>query len=172
MRSVTDRQESEQILSAPLIIEYPFKRTTGPVIGAFLTGLREQVLVGSRAEDGRVIVPPAEFDPVSGNDLTDIVEVGPEGVITTWSWVVIPHAKHPLSDPFAWVLIKLNGADTPMLGALAAPSMDAVATGGRVKPVWAEDREGHIDDIAHWVLVDADTEPDTEPEADTDGGHA
>ena len=53
------------ILKAPLVIEYPFKRTTGPVIGAFLTGLREQVLIGSRAEDGRVIVPPAEFDPVS-----------------------------------------------------------------------------------------------------------
>ena len=26
------------VLSAPLIIEYPFSRTTGPVIGAFLTG--------------------------------------------------------------------------------------------------------------------------------------
>ncbi|MEY2568981.1 MAG: hypothetical protein QOE35_3510, partial [Actinomycetota bacterium] len=28
-----------ELLSAPLVIEYPFKRTTGPVIGAFLTGL-------------------------------------------------------------------------------------------------------------------------------------
>ena len=63
-----------EVLSAPLIIEYPFKRTTGPIIGAFLTGLREKVLIGSRAEDGRVIVPPAEFDPVSGRDLTELVE--------------------------------------------------------------------------------------------------
>ena len=51
------------VLSAPLIIEYPFSRTTGPVIGAFLTGLREQVLIGIRARDGKVIVPPTEYDP-------------------------------------------------------------------------------------------------------------
>ena len=158
MRSVTDQTEAGEILSAPLIIEYPFKRTTGPIIGAFLTGLREQVFVGSKAEDGRVIVPPAEFDPVSGNDLTELVEVGSEGVITTWAWVTKPHAKHPLDDPFAWILVQLDGADTPMLGALKAGGIDAVATGARVKPVWAHEREGHIDDIAHWVLVDAEGE--------------
>ncbi len=149
---MTDPQEPGQILSAPLVIEYPFKRTTGPVIGAFLTGLREQVLVGSKAQDGRIIVPPAEFDPVSGEDLTELVEVGPAGEITTWAWVTTPHEKHPLDQPFAWALIKLDGADTPMLGAVAADSIDAVATGHRVTPVWAEEREGHINDLTHWVL--------------------
>lgn len=144
---------AEAILKAPLIIEYPFKRTTGPVIGAFLTGLRERVLVGSRAEDGRVIVPPAEFDPVSGDDLTELVEVGPEGTITTWAWVTEPHPKHPLDRPFAWALITPDGADTPMLGAVAADAMDAVSTGTRVRPVWADEREGRIEDLAHWEVV-------------------
>ena len=144
------------ILKAPLVIEYPFKRTTGPVIGAFLTGLREQILVGSRALDGRVIVPPAEFDPDTGEDLTEIVEVGPEGEITTWAWVSEPHAKHPLDRPFAWALIRLDGASTPMLGAVAAASMDAVRTGLRVRPVWADEREGHINDLLHWVPTDAE----------------
>ena len=149
---MTDADDQGQILSAPLIIEYPFKRTTGPVIGAFLTGLREQVLVGSKAKDGRVIVPPAEFDPVTTEDLTELVEVGPGGEITTWAWVGAPHEKHPLDEPFAWALIKLDGADTPMLGAVAAESMDAVSTGARVTPVWADEREGHINDLTHWVL--------------------
>ena len=151
---MSDRQEPGEILSAPLIIEYPFVRTTGPILGAFLTGLREQILVGSKAEDGRVIVPPAEFDPVSGNDLTELVEVGPAGTIQTWAWVVTPHEKHPLDQPFAWAQITPDGADTPMLGAVAAASMDQVSTGARVAPVWAEEREGHIDDITHWVLTD------------------
>jgi uncharacterized OB-fold protein len=153
---VTETQGAGDILKAPLIIEYPFKRTTGPIIGAFLTGLREKVLVGSKAEDGRVIVPPAEFDPVSGRDLTELVEVGPQGVITTWAWVTAPHAKHALDEPFAWALIKPDGADTPMLGAVKAESMDDVSTGARVEPVWADEREGHIDDIAHWQLVSGD----------------
>jgi uncharacterized OB-fold protein len=150
---VTDSQEPGDVLKAPLIIEYPFSRTTGPVIGAFLTGLREQVLVGSVAEDGRVIVPPAEFDPVSGNDLTQLVEVGPEGTIATWAWVTEPHAKHPLDEPFAWALITPDGADTPMLGAVKASGMDAVATGAKVRPVWADEREGRIEDLAHWEVV-------------------
>lgn len=143
-----------KVLSAPLIIEYPFKRTTGPVIGAFLTGLREGIIVGSRAEDGRVICPPAEFDPVSGNDLTEIVEVGPAGEVATAAWVTTPHAKHPLDQPFAWALIKVDGADTTILGAVAADSAAAVTSGVRVTPVWAEERAGHINDITHWVLED------------------
>lgn len=152
MPIVTDSTEEEvDILSAPLIIEYPFKRTTGPVIGAFLTGLREQVLVGSKAVDGRIIVPPAEFDPVTGEDVTELVEVGPAGEIATWAWVTTPHEKHPLDRPFAWAQIRPDGADTSMLGAVAADSMDAVHTGLRVRPVWADEREGHINDIVHWV---------------------
>ena len=153
MRGVTEPQAPGDILRAPLIIEYPFKRTTGPVIGAFLTGLREQVLVGSKALDGRVIVPPAEFDPITGDDLTELVEVGPEGTVSTWAWVTAPHAKHPLDEPFAWALIVPDGADTPMLGAVKAAGMDAVAAGTRVRPVWADEREGRIEDIAHWEVV-------------------
>jgi len=147
---MTDQSTSD-VLSAPLIIEYPFKRTTGPVIGAFLTGLREQVLVGIKGADGRVHVPPVEYDPETGDDLTEIVEVGPAGQITTWAWVTQPHEKHPLDRPFAWALIKPDGADTPMLGAVDAGSIDAVRTGLRVVPQWADEREGQITDLTHWV---------------------
>lgn len=146
-----DADDKGPVLTAPLIIEYPFKRTTGPVVGAFLTGLRERVIVGSKAEDGRVIVPPAEFDPVSGNDLTELVEVGPAGEVVTWAWVSTPHAKHPLDRPFAWAQIRPDGADTSMLGVVDAGSIDAMATGMRVEAVWADEREGHIADLARWV---------------------
>lgn len=149
-----DQGTDVDVLKAPLVIEYPFSRTTGPVLGAFLTGLREGVLVGSVAADGRVIVPPAEFDPETGEDLTEIVEVGPSGTISTWAWVSEPHAKHPLDEPFAWALIVPDGADVPMLGAVRANSMDAVSSGARVEPVWADEREGHISDITCWELTD------------------
>jgi len=145
--------EPSDVLSAPLIIEYPFKRTTGPVVGAFLTGLREQILVGSKAADGRVIVPPAEFDPVTGEDLTELVEVGPGGTVQTAAWVTAPHDKHPLDEPFAWALITLDGADTPMLHAVAASGPGAVGPGTRVVPRWADEREGHITDIACFELA-------------------
>jgi uncharacterized OB-fold protein len=141
------------VLTAPLVIEYPFSRTTGPVVGAFMTGLREGFLVGIRAGDGRVLVPPTEYDPATGEDLHEVVEVGPAGTVTTWAWVRSPMPKHPLGRPFAWALIRPDGADTAMLGAVDAGSPDAIATGARVEPVWAEEREGSITDLAHWKLV-------------------
>ena len=41
--------DGEDVLTAPVTIEYPFRRTTGPVIGAFMTGLREGLIVGIQA---------------------------------------------------------------------------------------------------------------------------
>jgi uncharacterized protein len=154
---VTATSDPGEVLSAPLIIEYPFTRTTGPVIGAFLTGLREQVLVGSRAADGRVIVPPAEFDPVSGEDLTELVEVGPGGTVLTWAWVRELHPKQPLDKPFAWALVQPDGADVGFLQAVDAGSPEAMATGMRVQPRWADEREGSIHDLACWEPEGAST---------------
>lgn len=147
MPTAEEPRDDQSVLSAPLVIEYPFKRTTGPVIGAFLTGLREQVLLGIRGSKGQVIVPPVEYDPVTAEDLTELVEVGPGGVVTTFAWVAEPHEKHPLDHPFAWALIRPDGADTAMLHVIDAPSPAAVSTGMRVRPRWREERVGEIHDI-------------------------
>lgn len=143
-------QGTDDVLRAPLVIEYPFSRTTGPVVGAFMTALREGFLVGIKGVDGRVIVPPTEYDPMTGEDLTEVVEVGPAGTVTTWTWEPNALEKHPLQVPFAWALIRPDGADTAMLGAVAVSGPEAISTGMRVEPVWAEEREGSIHDLAHW----------------------
>ena len=135
-----------QVLRAPMVIEYPFSRTTGPVIGAFLTGLREGVVIGSRAADGRVLVPPMEYDPNTSDALTELIEVGQAGEVVTWSWTE-GRRFQPLEKAFAWALVKLDGADTPMLHAVDVSGPDAMSTGMRVKIRWRDDREGHIRDI-------------------------
>ena len=138
------------VFRAPMIIEYPFSRTTGPVIGAFLTGLRERVLIGIRDMQGRVLIPPTEYDPQTGEDLTELVQVGPGGVVDTWAWVRHPMPKHPLDRPFAWALVRPDGADVGFLQAVDAGSFDRMATGLRVVPRWADEREGTIHDLECW----------------------
>ncbi len=138
------------VLSAPLIIEYPFTRTTGPVIGAFLTGLREQLLIGIKDGRGRVLVPPTEYDPLTGDELTELVEIGPGGVVDTWAWVRRPMPKHPLQTPFAWALVRPDGADVGFLQAVDARSVDVMSTGMRVRPRWAAERQGSIHDLECW----------------------
>ncbi len=141
---------TDGVFRAPMVIEYPFSRTTGPVIGAFLTGLREQVLIGIRDGQGRVLIPPTEYDPQTGEDLTELVQVGPGGVVDTWAWVRHPMPKHPLDRPFAWALVRPDGADVGFLQAIDAGSIDRMATGMRVVPRWAAEREGTIHDLECW----------------------
>lgn len=128
-------------------MELPYRRSVGPVVGAFLTGLRDQRIVGSRTAAGRVICPPLEYDPDTGEAVDTLVDVASTGTVRSWSWVSEPLRKHPLSRPFAWVLVQLDGADTALVHALDAPNAEAVSTGMRVRARWKDERVGHITDI-------------------------
>jgi uncharacterized OB-fold protein len=145
-------------LQAPVTVAFDYTRSTGPVLGRFLSGLRDGVLVGGRTSDGKVMVPPPEYDPVTHQAVDDFVEVSPTGTVTSWSWVPEPVAGQPLDRPFAFVLVTLDGADTPLLHALDVASPDEVETGMRVRVRWAAERTGVITDIACF-----------EPDADADG---
>jgi uncharacterized protein len=155
-------QTESEILAAPHVLEYPYTRSTGPVIGRFLTGLRERRIEGVRGSDGRVIVPPAEYDPITGEPLDEFVEVGQVGVVTTWAWVYRPRAKHPLDRPFAWALIRLDGADTAMLHAVDAGDPARMRTGMRVRVRWREETSGEIQDI---TCVEPEEDPPEAAEA-------
>ena len=140
-----------EVLVAPNVLEYPYTRTVGPIIGQFMTGLRDGRIVGIRAADGRVLVPPTEYDPATGEDLDEIVAVGQAGTVTTWAWVGQPRPKHPLDRPFAWALIRLDGADTAMLHVVDAGDESRMRTGMRVVARWRDERVGEIRDIACFV---------------------
>ncbi|MFF1356546.1 Zn-ribbon domain-containing OB-fold protein [Streptomyces sp. NPDC058297] len=145
-----------EVLKAPLVVEFPFTRSLGPVQSAFLTGLREQTVLGVKAADGKVLVPPVEYDPVTAAEIRDLVEVESTGTVTTWAWNHEPRRGQPLTTPFAWVLVRLDGADTALLHALDAPGPDAVHTGMRVRVRWAAERTGAITDIACFEPSDAE----------------
>ncbi len=145
MEEATETQTTQ--LSAPHGLEYPYTRSVGPVIGRFLGGLRDRKIEGIRTKDGRVLVPPAEYDPVTSEALSEFVEVGQAGVVNTWAWVSEPRPKHPLDRPFAWALIQLDGADTALLHAIDAGDESKMSTGMRVQVRWREETVGMITDI-------------------------
>lgn len=135
-------------LSAPVTVAFDYTRSTGPVLGRFLTGLRDGQVVGGRTSDGTVVVPPPEFDPVTHDPVTEFVDVAPTGTVASWTWVPEPVAGQPFDRPFAWALVTLDGADVPFLHALDVSSPHQVSTGMRVQVRWAEERIGAITDIA------------------------
>ena len=142
-----------EILNQAFELGYTYTRSTGPVIGRFLTALRDRKIIGIKASDGRVVVPPMEYDPVTAEELSEFVDVGQQGEIVSFAWVKEPRAAHPLQEPFAWAMIKLDGADVPMIHCVAAKSETDVATGARVQAVWADETVGFITDIRCFELV-------------------
>jgi uncharacterized OB-fold protein len=141
-------------MTATWKLEFPYRRSVGPVIGAFLTALRDKRVIGVRAPDGRVLVPPFEYDPETGEALTELVDVASEGVVERAAWVTEPLRTHPLDHPFAWALVKLDGADTSLLHAFDCGSADRAQPGTRVRVRWASETEGHIKDIACFEPAD------------------
>ena len=94
---------------------------------------------------------------IFGQNLSEWVPRSPKQVteVRSWSfaWVKEPREAHPSDKPFAWAMIKLDGADVPMIHWVAADSEDQVSTGARVKAAWADETVGYITDIRCFELV-------------------
>ncbi|WP_372730008.1 Zn-ribbon domain-containing OB-fold protein [Nocardioides sp.] len=152
---------STRTLQAPVRVAFDYTRSVGPVLSRFMTGLRDGRLVAARTSDGRVVIPPPEFDPVTHQQTSDFVEVAATGTVTSWTWVPEPVAGQPLDRPFAFALVTLDGADLPMLHALDVASPDQVSTGMRVQVRWAAERTGVMTDIACFEPLVDDAGSDT-----------
>ncbi len=123
----------QELMSAPFVIQYDYKRTPGPVVGAFFDELRRRKITGVRTRSGRVLCPPQEYDPESGEaTLPDPVPVGPEGTV--------------LVACAGWALIRVDGADSAMVHKVEGEPRP----GQRVSPVWADEPTGAITDIRCW----------------------
>ncbi len=159
----------EPPLSAPLKLAFDYTRSVGPLLGQFFTALRERRILGVRASDGRVLVPPAEYDPVTYEPLTEVVPVASVGTVVSWTWQAHPLEGQPLDRPFAWALIRLDGADTALIHAVdvgdvgAAGAPDSVGTGSRVHAHWVDEPVGAITDIAYFRLGDTPEDVPTPP---------
>jgi uncharacterized OB-fold protein len=146
------RRVPESLPMTTHTIEFPYTRTLGPIFSGFLTGMRDGRILAVTTGAGKVICPPTEWDPWTGEAVDPaLTEVGPSGTVETWAWVETPTSKHPLDHAFAFALIKLDGADTAMLHAVDAGDMSAMSTGMRVAPRWKSERIGHITDIEAFV---------------------
>jgi uncharacterized OB-fold protein len=144
--------QTADVLRGLHVLEYPYKRSLGPVLSRFFTSLRDRQFEGIRARDGRVLVPPQEYDPDTGEALSEWVPVGPGGEVVSWSWVAKPRKKQPLPHPFAYALIRLDGADAPLLHAVDAGEESKLSVGIRVVPRWAPQPKGGINDVVCFDL--------------------
>lgn len=150
------REVDPDVLSATAELEFPYQHSTGPVIGRFLTSLRDhRRILGIRCGVCDIVqVPPQEYCERCAAPVDEWREVASEGTVRTFAVVRHAQAIHRLDPPFAFALIRLDGADTDLLHVVRCADYDGLRTGTRVRAVWREAGEGTIWDLDHFVPDD------------------
>lgn len=126
-------------------VRLPFRYAAGATASAFLEALRdERRILGARCPScGRVCCPARSLCPECGGQTDELVEVGPGGVLVSWT---------ELPGRGAYCAVRPDGADTAFVHRLlAAP--EGLYEGMRVRARFAEDRVGGIDDLAGFEVA-------------------
>ena len=73
-------------------------------------------------------------------------------MIESFSWSEEPKHHHLIKNPFAFALIKLDGADTSMLHMVTESDEADLKIGSRVTANWSATMENRITDIKFFTL--------------------
>lgn len=105
------RDEPEDIEFVDAGWNVPQLYRADPLLLPFFEGLKQKRLLAGKTPEGRVIFPPTSFCEVSYSEVADLVPVGPNGVIRTFTVL-------PAQPPKVIVFVQLDGADTASAGYL------------------------------------------------------
>jgi uncharacterized OB-fold protein len=135
-------------------IAVPYTWWVGDTGSRFLVSLRDhRKILGRKCNAcGTVYVPPRKNCGRCFVDMDEWVDVASEGFIEAYTIVHYDNPVQPVKPPFAYALIKLDGADVGFLH-LIKKDLDKINNGLRVKAIFKAERVGHILDIDSFELI-------------------
>lgn len=127
---------------------WKYNHSAGPSRSKFLLGLKEKKILGLRCPVCNKVYVPARGTCYScWSDLSEWVEVAHEGTLLSHSVMLTNNVGYIKKAPFAYGLVKLDGADTALLHFVDVPLFEELKIGTRMKAVFQDDRTGSILDI-------------------------
>ncbi|MBW2218473.1 MAG: Zn-ribbon domain-containing OB-fold protein [Deltaproteobacteria bacterium] len=134
----------------------PYSYFAGRVGSKFITTLRdEKKIMGVRCKTcWKVFVPPRQTCEKCMEDIRDKwVDLGNSGELVNYTVVRYNDGHLPRKAPFVLAMIKLDGADTPIVHILEGIGFEKIEIGMKVKAVFAEETTNTILDIDHFEPV-------------------
>jgi uncharacterized OB-fold protein len=120
-------------------IVMPYTLTPGRVVGTFLAELANGRILGSTCSScSTVRVPAQDFCGTCGEETGELSQVPETGDLEAWT----------VTDQGIVALIRLDGTDVPFLHRIVDADPAALDVGTRVTAVWADERTGHVLDLA------------------------
>jgi uncharacterized OB-fold protein len=136
-------------------INVPYHWWAGETASKFFIALRdEKKILGTKCPAcGKTFIPPRKHCPLCFNVQTEWVELPKEGEVVSFTVVRSLRAALGKKVPAVFALVKLDGADTAIMHYLENVKIEKVRIGMRVRAVFAEERKGRMQDIAHFEPV-------------------
>jgi len=115
----------------------------------------EKALYGSRCTSCRKVVVPlsglcarcfADTEP-------EVIQLKDEGVLDSFTIVYLPYPGQPAAPPYAYGMIKLDGADNFFMHMVDGIPLDDIRVGMRVKAVWNDEPRGDFYDIEYFKPI-------------------
>ena len=153
--TILEVKEKDGLLIHQGVIRVPYTWAAGAVASRFYAGLRDKKIHGVRCPRCQlVLVPPKKTCHRCFGDLDEWVEVNNEGSLLTFTVVHYHEPElHPLKSPFAYGIVKLDGADTGMTHLIGEADLKGLKEGMRMKAVFKEEPEGNYLDIKYFKPV-------------------
>lgn len=150
-----DWRKDQELLVMDGRIKVPYSWSAGEVGTSYLEGLAEKKFLGTRCPECEIIYhPPRMHCPDCFTECDRYVELATGGELVSWTVVRRHHpGLAPLEPPFAYGVIRLDGADTGFLHLLSEFHEGDLAAGARVEAVFADEPRGSILDVRYFRLV-------------------
>lgn len=145
-------ERAPELRTWPGTFPFRYRYTAGVAGSRFLQAIRDRgAFLGARCEACRYTYVPARlfcercFADLSGSE----VEVGPGGVLESFTVTYVDHEGRPLDVPVVHGLVRLDGADAVLLHRVLEAEETAFEVGMRVEAVLEppERRRGSILDV-------------------------
>ena len=152
--------EKEQLIIESGDATQPFKYAVGMHGSKFFTETRDNKrFLGLKCPKcGKVYIPPRGVCGKCFVEMKDWVEVGPQGVIGTFTILrfafIDPETGQQKPVPYGYGFIKFDGADTLFQHYINIEDESKVKIGARVEPVFAKERKGNIRDVEYFRVID------------------
>lgn len=137
-------------------IAVPYTWWVGEVGSRFLISLRDDAkILGNRCPRcNTVYVPPRKNCGRCFVDIDGFVELSDQGTVSAHNIVRFNYPLQPAEPPFAYALIRLDGADVSLIH-IIKDNLAGLKNGVRVKAKFKEQsgRTGHILDIDSFQII-------------------
>lgn len=140
-------------------IEVDYKWNPGPVVGRFLTELRDskEIMAIRCTKTSKVYLPPQSWSPYGNIKMERFVPVNGSPELRTGTVVYERpwNAPQEVEVPYMLAAIKYPGVDSELLHVVKASEevLKSLQPGAKLKAVWKEERIGTMNDIMYYEPV-------------------